>query len=93
MKNVRSVLKKNKRQIAVFILSCFLSSVISSFIQPLISERVVFIQRTRVIELPTITEVHAYPQVSLHISAYAFVTVEFPNGTIKQLTPQESIQD
>jgi hypothetical protein len=60
---------------------------ILSLLQLFIGEKIILIQRIHVIELPTITEAHASPQQTIHMSASVFATVEYPNGTVKQLAP------
>jgi hypothetical protein len=81
----RSALRKFKKHQTTIAVISFIISIIS-LLQPfIIGEQTTLIQRIRVIELPTITEAHASPQATLHISASATAIVEYPNGTVKQL--------
>jgi hypothetical protein len=83
----RSALKKFKKHQTTIAFLSFIISIIS-LLQPfIIREQTTLIQRIRVIELPTITEAHASPQTTLHMSASVTAIVEYPNGTLKQLTP------
>jgi hypothetical protein len=82
----RTLKKFKKHQTTITVLSFIIS--IISILQPfIIGEQITLIQRIRVIELPTITEAHASPQQTIHISASISAIVEYPNGTVKQLAP------
>mgnify|MGYP000020463887 CR=1 FL=1 len=70
--------KKHKDTIAVI---GFVISILSLVLPFLIEERIVLIQRIRVVELPIINEYIATPQETTEITASAYVIVERANGT------------
>ena len=74
-KKIHRSYKKHKDTIAVII------SILSLILPFLIEERIVLIQRIRVIELPVINEYTVTPQEITEITASAYVIVERANGT------------
>ena len=70
--------KKHKDTIAVI---GFVISILSFVLPFLIEERIVLIQRIRVIELPIINEYTVTPQETTKITASAYAIVERTNGT------------
>jgi len=70
--------KKHKDTIAVI---GFVISILSFVLPFLIEERIVLIQRIRVIELPIINEYTVTPQETTKITASVYAIVERTNGT------------
>ena len=70
--------KKHKDTIAVI---GFVISILSFVLPFLIEERIVLIQRIRVIELPIINEYTVTPQETTKITALVYAIVERTNGT------------
>jgi len=59
----------------------FILSLILSLLPFIVEERIVLIQRIRVIELPIINEYTVTPQETTKITASAYAIVERTNGT------------
>ena len=70
--------KKHKDTISVI---GFVISILSLVLPFLIEERIVLIQRIRVIELPIINEYIVTPQETTKITASVYAIVERTNGT------------
>ena len=70
--------KKHKDTIAII---GFVISILSFVLPFLIEERIVLIQRIRVIELPIINEYIVTPQETTKITASVYAIVERTNGT------------